>query len=441
MERRIDSFTARVGVIGGGYAGMAAAVALAERGISVGVYESARQLGGRARGLTRHGVRIDNGQHILIGAYRDTLAMAARVNTDASCLLRLPLAWRIHPQFELKSAPLPAPWHLAAGIVAARGVGIADRIACVRFLSWCRRVGFRLERDTTVAALMREQRQPDRLLRYLWYPLCIAALNTPPEVASAQVLLNVIRDGLAADRHASDLVFARVDLTALFPTPAAEYVRAHGGNVHLDTGVSKIEADDRGFELITSQGAHRHEAVIIATQPDRVTGIAGHIERLAPALTAIGRFSYFPIVTIYLQYERRPCLPGHMLGLAEGCAQWLFDREAISGAPGLVAAVISAKGRAQALAHATLAERVHAEIASLDASIGAPRWTQVIEEKRATFGCVAGIERPDQLTPVPGLFLAGDYTASDYPATLEAAVRSGLRTARLAARHLGAHHD
>jgi uncharacterized protein with NAD-binding domain and iron-sulfur cluster len=118
--------------------------------------------------------------------------------------------------------------------------------------------------------------------------------------------------------------------------------------------------------------------------------------------------------------------------------QWLFDRGAISGERGLLAAVISARARTQGSNHALLAREVAAEIARLYPELGAPRWTQVIEEKRATFACTPGLERPSARTSVPGLFLAGDYTEADYPATLEAAVRSGLAAAELAAAGLQA---
>jgi hypothetical protein len=147
--------------------------------------------------------------------------------------------------------------------------------------------------------------------------------------------------------------------------------------------------------------------------------------------------TYEPIVTVYLQYARSPHMPFPMVGLVDAHTQWLFDRGAIGGRPGLIAAVISAHKRHQRLSHVELAQRVHDEIATALGLNDPPQWTQVVEEKRATIACVPHLERPDQRTPIPGLLLAGDYTQSHYPATLEAAVRSGLRCAQLACEHLG----
>ena len=147
----------------------------------------------------------------------------------------------------------------------------------------------------------------------------------------------------------------------------------------------------------------------------------------------IATLTYEPIVTVYLHYPR-PCrLPFPMLGMSGGLGQWLFDRDHISGQSGLLAVVISAYGRERKLSHDQLGERIRLEVAAILPALGHPDWIQVIEEKQATFACVPKLRRPDQGTSIPGLYLAGDYTAGEYPATLESAVRSGLRCAELAA--------
>ena len=181
-----------------------------------------------------------------------------------------------------------------------------------------------------------------------------------------------------------------------------------------------------------------HRAVIVASHPSRAARLVGHLPSMAHVLERLKPLTYEPIVTVYLQYARAPCMGFPMIGFVDACTQWLFDRGAISGHEGLLAAVISASGRHQSHTHRTLAQQVHAEIAAAFPCVGSPQWTQVIEEKRATFACVPDLERPDQRTPIPGLFLAGDYTRSDYPATLEAAVQSGLRCADLAGEYLAA---
>jgi squalene-associated FAD-dependent desaturase len=420
---------AQIGIVGGGYAGMAAAVALARSGVRVAVYEAARSLGGRARSVVRDGHRLDNGQHILIGAYRETLALIDEVGRNADSLMRLPLAFAVWPEFVLRAARLPAPWHLAVGLLRAKGLSPAARLACIRFMAWARRARFRLPADTSVAELLRAHGQHASAIRYLWEPLCVAALNTPLATASAQVFLNVLRDGLASERSASDLILPRIDLGALFPEPAADYVRSRGGEVRLGVAITRIEGCAEGFMLHGAQHPVRHRGVIVATHPARVPGLLGRLAPLAPDLAPIAAMTYQPIVTIYLQYAASPrdCVP--MLGLSGGAAQWLFDRGTIAGQHGMLAAVISARARQPLTSHAALARQVQDEIARVHPDLGAAQWCQVIEEKRATFACTPGMARVASSTRMPGLFLAGDYTEPGYPGTIEAAVRSGLRCA------------
>jgi squalene-associated FAD-dependent desaturase len=423
---------AQVGIVGGGYAGMAAAVALARRGVRVVVYEAARQLGGRARSVVRNGHKLDNGQHILIGAYRETLALIAELGRHAAPLLRMPLEWTVRPEFAMRAARLPAPWHLAVGLLRARGLSPGARVACVQFMAWAQRARFRLAQDTTVAALLARHRQHASAIGYLWQPLCVAALNTPLSQASAQVFLNVLRDGLASERSASDLVLPRIDLGALFPEPAADYVRGRGGEVRLDAPVTRIDAHAGGFTLHSANDRLHVRSLIVATQPTRVPALLGHIERLASNLAPIVQLNYQPIVTIYSQYATAPERSAPMLGSSNGTLQWLFDRGAITGQRGLLAAVISARARDRLTNHEALARQVRNEIAAIHPDLGPAQWCQVIEEKRATFACVPGMKRAASITAVPRLFLAGDYTEEDYPATIEAAVRSGLRSAAAA---------
>lgn len=411
---------------------MAAAVTLAGRGVPVTVYEAARELGGRARMVMHRETALDNGQHILIGAYRETLRLIRLVHPDAAgALQRMPLAWRVHGRFSLAASWPPAPLHLLAGLLRAQGVTRTERWSAVRFMATLRWRGFRLDRDTTVARLLAAHRQGDGMIRYLWNPLCVSALNTPPEKASAQVFLNVLRDSLASGRDASELLLARTDLTALFPAPAAEYVRARGGTVRTATRVTAIDPQHDGFSIVTPGGVASASHVICALPPHQVRAFLVGITALADAAETVGRLDYQPIVTIYFQFEDAVRLPAPMLGLDDATAQWLFDREAIAGQRGLVAAVISAEGPHLELAQEDLAARVHAELVARCGPLPPLAWHRVITEKRATFSCTPHLRRPPSETPLRHLYLAGDYTAGDYPATLEAAVRSGIHCAEM----------
>ena len=160
---------------------MAAAVTLADAGVPVTVYEAGPHLGGRARRVVVNGVALDNGLHILIGAYRETLRLVNALHPAPDQALKsLPLDWRVHERFRLKAAPLPAPLHLAAGVLTARGAPWRERLAAARFMRAMRRLRFRLVRDVTATELLAAQAQGPAFMRYFWEPLCLAALNTPP---------------------------------------------------------------------------------------------------------------------------------------------------------------------------------------------------------------------------------------------------------------------
>ncbi|MGE0557432.1 MAG: hydroxysqualene dehydroxylase HpnE [Burkholderiales bacterium] len=418
-----------VAIIGGGYAGMAAAVELAGRGIAATVFEAAPTLGGRARRVTVNDSALDNGLHILIGAYTETLRLIKTVAPDRDSFLRLPLDLNIHQHFHLHAPKLPAPLHVAAGLLCASGISFSDKLAVIRFMQAMKARRYRLERDTTVTTLLSEYMQPVVLIEFLWAPLCVAALNTPPERASAQVFLNVLRDSLGAERAASDLLLARMDLGALFPVPAAEFVRQHGGNVELNTAVERITQNGAGFDIHTRNGVRRFGQVICAVAPHRAAALLTDLPALAAARAQIEALQYEPIHSIWLQFDGPVKLPAPMTGIAGSPAQWIFDREAICGQRGLVGAVISASEEHVGERQDALAGRVVADLAKNFGALPPLSWHRVIAEKRATFSCTPDLQRPSPVTACSNFFLAGDYTAGDYPATIEAAVRSGIACA------------
>jgi squalene-associated FAD-dependent desaturase len=410
----------RVAVIGAGWAGMAAAVTLAERGVPVTVFEASRHLGGRARRVSVDGVDLDNGQHILIGAYRESLRLMRLVGADPDeLLLRLPLELRYADGFHLRAPRLPYPLNLLGALLGAKGLDLDQVFSALRFMASLRWRGFRVDPDRSVAQLLDQHAQSGALRTHVWEPLCVSALNTPVESASAQVFANVLRDGLTGSRAESDLLIARTDLGRIFPEPAADFIKARGGAIEIGTPVRRIERVPGGFRL---NDAQLFSSAVIACGPHHVGPLLVQLPELSDALAVISAFTYEPIVTCYLQYPESVSLPSAMLGFSGGILQWVFDRGRLGGPKGLLAAVISASGTHEGLAKEALVSRIEAVLTDLPA----PRWSQVISEKRATFSCKPGLERPGGTTPLPGLLLAGDYIASDYPGTLEAAVRSGV---------------
>jgi hydroxysqualene dehydroxylase len=420
-----------VAIVGGGYAGMAAAVTLAAQQVPVTVYEAGPVLGGRARRVESNGVALDNGLHILIGAYRETLRLIAEVRpSPAQALLRLPLDWYMHAHLHLHAPALPAPWHLLTALLTAKGTSWGERWAAIRMMQALRSAQFQLPRDTTVNDLLASHRQGPLLTQHLWGPLCVSALNTPPEKASAQLFLNVLRDGLNAGRADSDLLISRVDLSTLFPLPAADYVRARGGAVLTRCRVTAIKPQAQGFQIVANGTSCACTHVVCALPPHQVRPFLSPISALSETMETVEAMTYQPITSVYLQFDARVLLPSPMTGLAMGTAHWLFDREAICAQRGLIGAVISAEGPHEGLTQDELAKRVHDELATQFGPLPALQWQRVISEKRATFSATPGLRRPPQQTPLKNFWLAGDYTASDFPATLEAAVRSGIACAQ-----------
>ncbi|MDP2809449.1 MAG: hydroxysqualene dehydroxylase HpnE [Rhodocyclaceae bacterium] len=421
----------RVAVIGAGYAGLAAAVELADAGVrvaSVEIFEASRTLGGRARAVEIEGLRVDNGAHILVGAYRETLRLMRKVSADGTALKRHPLRLEYPGEFTL-AAPalaLPAPLHLAWALLAARGLSWSEKLAAIRFMRCQKNRRFRLDADMTAADLLAEQ--PEKLRRTLWEPLCLAALNTPVEQASAQVFLNILKDSLAADRAASDLLLPATDLSELFPEPAARFIEARGGRIHRETRIGAITRDSDGTYFL--DGRSPYDQVILAVAPHHLPKLIAVLPELTFLARQVERFEWQPIVTGYLAYPDTVRLPSPMVGVADGVAQWLFDFGALRNQHGLIAAVISAHGRHEALDHDALATRIHGEIAAIVPNLPPPSWHRIIAEKRATFACTPNLDRPPARTALPGLWLAGDYVAGDYPATIEGAVRSGVAAAR-----------
>ncbi len=416
--------TSRVAVIGGGWAGCAAALTLAEAGVAVTLFEAGRTLGGRARSVDIEGQPLDNGQHILLGAYEQTLQLIDRLRPAASPdgLWRLPLALNQPPDFSLACPRLPAPLHLLAGLLGARGLGWRDKLAAAR---WAHGLLNDTDTSTHLSVSQLTRSQPEKLRRLLWHPLCVSALNTPPDMASARVFRDTIRAAFGGRNHHSDLLLPRRDLTALFPAPAAARVIELGGEVRQSCRVTTLNATADAVTVGTRDASMACSHIVIAVAPQHLAGLAAAIPQLEPVLHGVAAFAYQPIATAYFQYDPAFRLEKPLFALTDGPVQFVFDRGQSHGQPGLLALVASAATNLPAdwmdLAAAQL-QRI--------ARPGPPRWRKSIVEKQATYACVPNMARPAVRTAHPRIFLAGDYTSGPYPATLESATLSGVQSAR-----------
>lgn len=427
-----------IAIIGGGVAGLSAAVTLANANTNVKVFETNSQLGGRAKGIQYQGLTLDNGQHILLGAYRETLRLLALTHAPLhETIQRLPLTLTVfdianQSRFALKApAYLPAPLHILAGLLSARGITPSDKWHALRMMAWMKWHGFKLPQDQPLATFLARQRQTTALTQLLWEPLCLAALNTPLQQASAQVFLNVLRDSFNQQTHDADVLLAKTDLTTLISTPWANYVTQQGGHILTNTTVKTIQQSADGYVLTTQDEETLFSHIIVATGPHQIK----HLAKTLPLLgQAAQMFTYQPITTVYLQYDKNIRLSQPMLGMVNSTSQWVFDRGQVCGQDGLMAVVISAHADL-GIDQTDLAETIHSELIQVIPQLEKPIWHKVVTEKRATFSCEVNLARPDNQTAYRNLYLAGDYTAGDYPATIEGAVRSGIAAANLILRN------
>ena len=425
----------KIAIVGAGWAGCAAAVEATRLGHQVTIFEAARTAGGRARRvdvlLNGQPQALDNGQHILIGAYTETLKLMAELAIDASTsLLRMPLTLQFPDGHGLRLPVLPAPLDALVGICTARGWSWRDKLSLLKVCTQWQLRRFKCPPHLSVTSLCSGV---SRLVMHtLIEPLCVSALNTPPERASAQVFLRVMRDALFAGRGGSNLLLPRVDLSALMPDAALRWLRREGAAVCTGQRVQTLAPTATGWMLTgdASLGWGTYDRVILACAPTDAVRLVRLLRGFAlpcePWLMQAQHLKHEAIATVYAMASGMR-LTQPMLALRsslEQPAQFVFDRGQLGGPAGLLAFVISASSADSA----TLGRQVQAQAAA-QLGLHDLKLLQTIVEKRATFACTPGLHRPG-LHIAPGLLACGDYVDGPYPATLEGAVRSGLQAAR-----------
>lgn len=434
----------KVAVIGAGWAGLSAALRLQADGHQITLFEAAPAIGGRARGvpLRKLGLTLDNGQHILLSAYTETLALLQTLHggLQAHCAT-LPLAWETADASLSLRVPKgwPSRLALAWGLARARGLSLHARGRAALALMHLARTRWQVDAGLTVEQWLDAARQPTVLRERFWRPLCLATMNTPPAQACAQLFAHVLRDSLGRGASACRIVLPRVDLGSLWDSPALRRM-----DLRLRHPVRQLEAATADRPDVCVDGEAFDAAIIAA--PAAVTHRL--LRRLPPSaagaryLAPFAAFSHLPIATLYLRLAAAWPLPRPMLQLQEDqqqrwFGQWVFDRAAFclqDGAP-VLSVVIS---DARCLDGHDETAVVNGVLAQLRAQLGragpmpAVEGHQLIVEKRATFAALPGLARPQAKTPWTGVFVAGDWTDTGYPAVLEGAVRSGLQAARLA---------
>jgi len=426
----------KVAIIGAGWAGMAAAVRAVEEGLRVTMLEAARTVGGRARGVPLElpggrDIVADNGQHILIGAYADSLRLMRTVGVDPQkALMRLPMELGFPDGTGLTLPDLAAPWDAVVGILRARGWRWREKLALLRVASRWQRAGFRCDERATVADLCAAL--PQRLISEFIEPLCVSALNTPLDQASGAVFLRVLQDGVFSEPGGSNFLLPRCDLGTLFPETATRWLEERGARTLTGRRIDSLQKEgahwcvagepfDSVVLAVSAPEAARILKASLATEDELVQAQMSDWAATASAL----RFQ--AIATVYAQADgsgAAPLLRRPLLALRANKqypAQFVFDRDQITPAPQpsrLLAFVVSVHQGERAALEAAVVEQAQKQL-GLNV-----RPLQTIIEKRATFACTPTLIRPPPRI-APGLMACGDYIEGPYPATLEGAVRSG----------------
>ncbi len=432
-----------VTIVGGGWAGLAAAVELSKHNIPVHLYEASKQLGGRARSLKKDDMVLDNGQHLMIGAYWQLLDLLNTIGVnEQAVLLRTPQQLQMFDTqrqsavFELALPRLPAPLHLLVGMLRCPSLTLKEKFTTL--LRFDRLLKTPIKNDLSVDQWLENAQLPAAYVQYLLKPLCLAALTTHTHEASARAFQTVLNQTFNGPAGNTDLLFGRQDLGHIFPDAAHAYIESKGGRVYLQHRVTDISLDqNRASAIHVGEQSIAVNQLILAT-PAHITArlLAAHTATQSIA-QQLEQLKYEPVTTVYLQYPAHIQLPLPMIGVLNATTEWLFDRQHC-GQPGLIASIISAGGPHMAMDKPQLAAEVSADIAQLFPNWPAPLITTVIREKKATLRCHPDVDqkRPNSTTAVNQLWLCGDYVYIEennqpgLPSTLEGAVRSGVKCAQ-----------
>ena len=438
-------------VIGAGFAGLSAAVRLTRRGARVLVLEARSRLGGRATAFADRdtGELVDNGQHILMGCYRETLAflrdIGAQDNVRLDPQLAVTMIDRAGRRTRLSCPALPAPLHLVAGILEWEALSWRDRLSVLGMATPLKNARRELEGsavkaaspDETVENWLIRNGQTPRVRELLWDPLALAALNQPPQQAAAPLFSRVLAEMFSDDPRAAAIALPTRPLHLMYAEPAREYIESHGGAVRTGAVSTIVLSADGGAVAGVRIGGDTVQASqIISSVP--WFALAELFDEAPPALDGVldraRRMTSSPIVTVNLWFDRR-VLDLPFVGLPGRAMQWVFDKSLILGEDSSHVSLVSS-GAAEILAETNieLVHRAHQELLDALPDVRAAKLVQatVIREPRATFSLAPGQPaRPSTETGLQGFLLAGDWTATGLPATIEGAVRSGNRAADL----------
>lgn len=446
----------RAVVVGAGVAGLSTALRLADSGVEVIVLERRRAAGGRVRQIEAGGGRapLDCGQHLMLGCYRETLAFVSRLGTsERVSQVEGPTPFvtgdaRVHPYGLWK---LPAPFHTVRAVAGLNHLGLRDRLK-LGLAAVSAKTGRGARRDAldgiSARRWLRNCRQGGRAISGFWEPLVLATLNTPIDEASALLFATVIEKGFLAGREEATPLLPRSTLHDLFVDPAISALRLRGAHVAFGQDVVSLQDDGRGgVAAVTTASGERvpADAFVIAVPSWDIGALCqeGRWASLAGAARALGSSA---IITVNLWFDR-PWLSYPMAGFVGGAMHWVFSRRERGpdgGDPGgyRVALVMSAADAWVREGNTAIVARCLEECRRYfpESRTANLRSSLVLKFPRATFRARAGqgSRRAACTSPCQNVRLAGDWTATGLPATIEGAVLSGNRAAAEVLTFLGA---
>lgn len=435
----------RVVVVGGGLAGLAAAVEAADRGATVTLLERRPRLGGATWSFERNGIWYDNGQHVFMrccGAYRTFLERIG--SADGVRLQRrldVPVLSPGGPVSSIKRTVGPAPLHLARALMTYSHLSVRQRLAVLRAGLALRR----LDPDDpdldhmTFGAWLAAHGQDATAVETFWNLIVLPTVNVEAADSSLKLAARVFVTGLLTEAAAADIGWARIPLSALHGDAARRAIEAAGGEVRSRVAVTAVRPGANGAEVDTGEENIQAAAVVVAVPHDAAAAL------LAPGTVAaqdrLIELGTSPIVNVHLVYDR-PVTALDFFATVDSDAQFVFDRTEGAGLDDgrqCLAVSLSAAERYIGMASPDLVAHFTAELARLLPAAADATVTEsiVTRENTATFRGVPGTDslRPPVESGLQGVYLAGAWTATGWPATMEGAVRSGTEAGRLAAHH------
>jgi len=418
-----------VAIVGGGWAGLACALQLAQAGYRPVVFESAPEAGGRARSALIEGLYRDNGQHLMLAGCKSltTLFKLAGIQVQTVPFIMQSGARRLR-----------VPAHsgrlgLATALWRAQGFSWNERYRLIAAIVNLQLKGWQVPEGQSVAEWLLATHQPPALIREFWAPLALAVLNTPLADAAMRRFASVLRDSLGSGGRALAMLLPAGNLSEQIVTPLVHAIEKLGGAVRCAQRVLAIQQTTHGFELRVqgSEQPHHFDQIVLALPPwalDKMT-LPACINQKALAEA----FGTQPIATVYLGFEAKFRLPVPLLQIAGPTANdsriWATDR-AYCGEPGVIALSVSAAGPWCQLSHDDLAAACLNALQEVIEPLPRCLWKKTVVVRRATYAATPGATlQATDLNPLPHLYLAGDWTDATYPATLEAAVQSGFKAA------------